>query len=341
MRVSSLRLANARSIASRPGTDPRALPPSPLIRPAPAASTPPTPWSPSTSASRSVPMPGPCATSARCVGPRIDEKHTRRDGGRLAEAFAWSRGAPRAVAGASLRRRIRSALKLRLRFLVTETPHGSGHFQRKRELGFGACFSLRKTRHATRSFPRRDPFARLTEPRVFLPPLQPPTRERTRLRPCWWCATRTARSCAAGATRPSTAPTSSWRSTGAFCLPASASRWRAPGRNPRTARNSKRRRTTWPPRTLWRIPMRVPTPRPSRPRGSGRRRRCNRTRTSRRMRWCRCSRGRRARAGAARRRRAARRRVQLVRGGLRQGGRRRGRGLPGHLLRRHPGGIQG
>lgn len=113
MRVSSLRLANARSIASRPGTDPRALPPSPLIRPAPAASTPPTPWSPSTSASRSLPSPGLCATSARCVRPRIDEDQKQQDDGRLNETFARSRCAPRAVAGASHRRRVRSALKRR------------------------------------------------------------------------------------------------------------------------------------------------------------------------------------------------------------------------------------
>ena len=87
---------------------------------------------------------------------------------------AWSRARPRG------RRRVAPTPDLKrvettFAVSVTETPHGSGHFQRKRELGFGACFSLRKTRHATRSFPRRDPFARLTEPRVFLPPLQPPT----------------------------------------------------------------------------------------------------------------------------------------------------------------------
>jgi len=139
-RVSSLCLANARSIASRPGTDPRALPRLPFIRPAPAASTPPTPWSPSTSASRSVPTPGPCATSARCARPRIDEKHTRRDDRRLAEAFARSRGAPRAVAGASLRDAEFEARKLRLRFLVTETPRGVDVFNENAS-GLRACFS--------------------------------------------------------------------------------------------------------------------------------------------------------------------------------------------------------
>ena len=112
-RVPSPCLANARSTRrDRELT----LGPSPrlrFVRPAPAASTPPTPWSPSTSASRSLPTPGLCATSARCVRPRIDGKHTWRGGGRLVEAFARSRCAPRAVAGASLRRRFRSALKRR------------------------------------------------------------------------------------------------------------------------------------------------------------------------------------------------------------------------------------
>ena len=128
------------------------LAPSPrlhFIRPAPAASTPPTPWSPSTSASRSLPSPGLCATSARCVRPRIDEDQKQQDDGRLNETFARSRCAPRAVAGASHRRRVRSALKRRnvvpsiCVFLLLRRHTLVGFSTRRRALGFRVSLEKR------------------------------------------------------------------------------------------------------------------------------------------------------------------------------------------------------